>query len=72
MEKISVYKTNDGKTFEKEKDAINHENFIKVQKWYDQNKLYGNYAGSYVDFKDLIEWIQENPSEVRTILGHKL
>lgn len=63
------YKTSDEKVFEDEQKAKEHQCYINYQNWYEDNKLYGNYAGSYANFDDLVEWLKENENVVLDILG---
>ena len=39
-----------------------------IELWYDSNQLYGQYEGSRVQFKDLLEWMTEHQVELTTFL----
>jgi hypothetical protein len=68
IEKINAFKTSDGEIFQEKKAANAHQAKLDLDGWYDNNKLYGNTAYSYVHFEDLIKWLEENRTEVLQIL----
>jgi len=68
MEKILRFKSDNGVEFDTEKEAKYHDNMLKFEQWYEKNKLYGNIAGSCVDWDDLIDWLQNNRAEIKKLL----
>ena len=72
MEEIHAYQTSDGMVFTDKEKAIRREVDIDFEKWYDDNKLYGNTDGSYADSSDVIDWIRINKKMVLRIIGFNL
>ncbi len=68
MRKLTVYKTADGKYFEDEKQAQAHADFLALQNWYEENKLYGMYEGSRIDWHEFIEWFMANLSQMEQLV----
>ena len=68
MKTVSMYEAEDGKLFKTSEEAILHENECEIKKWYEDNKLYGNYDGSSVDYMELKSWLTENRRYVDTII----
>lgn len=68
VERTTAYTTSDGRLFPDEVDARNHQARIDLQAEYRNRVLYGNYAGSYVQFDDLITWLRENKSYARDLI----
>ena len=68
MRKVTKYVTEDGREHATAGEAYSHEQLLKVMKWYDGNQLFGNVAGSKVDWEDLVDWIRANSEQVMTIL----
>lgn len=68
MQKVTAFKTTDGQIHEDEQLAFKHQNKIDFQRWYEEERLYGNYAGSRVEFDELVNWLQTNKAEVRKFL----
>lgn len=72
MEKITkeVFKANDGKEFDTEQECLDYENSLEFRKWYSKNNLTTTYS-DYVDDLILIEWLQENKSQVLKLYGNE-
>lgn len=71
MKKVQAYQSADGKLHESEKQCRAHEQKINLQLWYENgNELLGNYAGSRVEYGDLVEWLVINQAEAREIINH--
>lgn len=68
MRKVLKYEADDGTLCDTEKQALNRDEFLKLEKWYEDNKLYGNYLGCRIEWEDLLEWLRENKAEVAKIL----
>jgi len=68
MKKVTQYQSEDGKIFSTELEAVRHDRIKEFEEWYNNNTLLGNYAGCRVDFLDLLEWLDENMSEIRELL----
>ena len=69
MKKVQMYQAADGSIHETEEKCRNHEQKANLKSWYeDGNELLGNYAGSRVDYDDLIEWLVGNEAEVKEML----
>ena len=60
MQEIMAYQTDDGKIFKTEAAAKNHEAFLEFRKWYEDNALLGNRAGSKVEYEGLLGWLSEH------------
>jgi len=69
MNTVKAYKTSDDKLFEVREEAKKHQAKVEFYDWYPNNKLLGNYAGSYVDSNDLLEWLNDNKKIVFELLG---
>ena len=71
MRQITAYKTDDGKVYELQEEAIRHERLVNAEELYENNRLLGNYAGSWVDWQDLVAWVRTHSGTmiVRAILG---
>lgn len=64
----SCFQTTDNKLFTDEKEAKKHQASIDLEVWYEDNQLYGNYAGSRVEFNDLLEWLQRHAAIIKPLL----
>jgi hypothetical protein len=69
MKEVIRFETIDGKEFTDAKDAKAHEIRIAFEDWYEDNKLYGNFEGSGIQFDVLVEWLTKHRTEVCTLLG---
>ncbi len=69
IEKVETFKTSDGKIFEDEFEACLHQEKLNFKEWYEVNKPSGNYAGSYVEADDMVEWLMDNAEKVRNLIG---
>lgn len=58
--KITAYQTDDGQIFSNVTDATNHQNMLEFEQWYNNNKLYGRYEGSTIEFEEFIQWFKEH------------
>jgi hypothetical protein len=72
MKTVTAFETKDLQIFRTENAARRHEALLDFQQWYKDNELLGNYAGSTVDYKDLIEWLNNNRAEVLTVIQEAL
>ena len=70
MKKVQMYQADDGSLHETEEQCRDHDQKVSLRGWYDGNELLGNYAGSRVDYDDLVEWITTNQDKVKQILKH--
>jgi hypothetical protein len=68
VERTTAYTTSDGKIFIKPEDAHNHQEELDLMQTYAEHPLYGNHAGSYVEFDDLTQWLRENKTFARALL----
>lgn len=68
IKKVERYETSDGEVFATKAEAESHEAKLEFEKWYEDNKLFGIYAGSYVEFDDLMDWLEENSSIIKKFL----
>ena len=62
MKKITVYEANDGTVFETPEGAQAHDKLINLEKWYEEDPLYGRTDGSKVYWEDLLDWARDNRS----------
>ena len=69
IETVTAFKTQDGRLFEIEKEAIQHDLVQEFYTNYYDNRLLGNYAGSYVEPDSLIDWIKANKDFILALLG---
>lgn len=67
MEKITCFRTSDGKIFEDETSACQHEKRLSFGLWYERNKLYSRFDGS-IEAKQIEDWLTENEWEIRLFL----
>lgn len=67
---ITQYTTSDGQKFFNKEEAENHNEFIKLMEWYEENKLSGRNYGSSIYWEDLFDWFCENKQQVRKILKY--
>jgi len=65
---VTMYETRDGEFFHSQAEAEDHDKFLYFGDWYEENKLYGNTDGCRIEWKDLIEWLQENKKEVKQLM----
>lgn len=70
MRLVTKYETSDRKVFDTEKEAERHEHGIALCEWYNSNILYGNVAGSRVDYLDFIDWLDNNVHEVEELIKY--
>lgn len=63
----SCFQTPDGSLFLTESDALRYQASLDSAEWYEHNKLYGYRAGSYVQFDELVDWLQSNWDMVKTL-----
>ena len=68
MKKVEKFEAVDGKLFDTEKGAILHEQFLELSNWYEENRMVAGYAGAYVHWEDLFEWVRRNKRVVKEIL----
>lgn len=68
MKRVSCYKTTDGLLFEDEQQAALHEQKLEFRQWYEHNKLYGRYEGSYIETENLDEWLKVNADKIRSYI----
>ena len=68
IKKITAFEAMDGKVFRTEDEVKSHDTLLTFELWYDSNQLYGQYEGSRVQFKDLLEWMTEHRVELTTFL----
>jgi hypothetical protein len=57
---VAAYQTDDHKLFFNITDATKHQNLLDFEKWYNNNKLYGRYEGSQIEFEEFIRWFTEH------------
>lgn len=70
MEKAIIYKSVDGSFHESEDAAKLRDEQVRIHDWYvSGNEIPGSYAGSRVEWEDLVDWLHDNESVVKTILG---
>ena len=68
MEKVTAYKTSDGKLYEDFDKADWRQAVLDVEVELNKEKLMGNYEGSYVGPISLVEWIVEHADLVTRLL----
>lgn len=68
MERVTCFKTRDGKIFDQEDDAVKHELLLDFRGWYEENKIYGKYEGCKIEVKEIEAWIAENVKELWAFL----
>lgn len=68
LKTVTCYKTSDGQIFQLAANAEAHQGELDFREWYDDNKLYGNYAGSYAKADDLLTWLRDHADVVRRLL----
>lgn len=63
--KIPSFKTSDGKVFEKEDEAKDHQKRIDLKSWYEDHMLFSSFGSpsASVDFDDLVEWLTQPSSK---------
>lgn len=69
MRKVLKYEADDGTPCDTEEQALARDELLKLEKWYEDNKLYGGILGCRIEWEDLVEWLQENKAEVIKILA---
>lgn len=69
IQKINVSKTSDGRLFEDEAEAREHQSELDFRDWYRDNEISGSYAGSRVDVDTLVNWLHENRKMVAAFYG---
>ena len=74
-EKIEVWKTKDGKQFNTESEANDHEFYLRWRESYNENPLTLMYIDSYdkeqteiVDFDEVLKWLKVNREIILKIL----
>lgn len=67
--KVEAFKSKDGILFETEEQCQIHDNKIAFFDDYWEDKLYGNYAGSYVEPSDLLEYVDKHWDRLKSILN---
>lgn len=70
MEDIVAFLTRDGKVFQDFDKAKAHEDELDFNDWYNDNELFGIYAGSRVEVGEIKEWLRLNREQVLKFLGH--
>lgn len=70
IKRVDAYTTSDEKVFTDAAEAYRHQAQLDLEAKYEDRKLYGIYAGSYVEFDDLIRWLQNNKDYARHLLRH--
>lgn len=70
IEKVTMYKTNDGCLHATERSAIQHEEYSKLLEAYRINPLIHSDMKA-VPFSYVRNWMLENPTLVETILASK-
>ena len=70
MKKTIKWETEDGCLYNTEKEARQHEEYIKQIEWYDTHSLFADYCK--VGFKDLAAWIKHNAEFVEKILNKEM
>lgn len=68
---VQRYECTDGKAYKTRSEATQHQKDIDFEKWYDENRLYGDRDGAYVICEDLVHWLNENKTQVLNILEGK-
>lgn len=68
MQKVTVYKANDGSLHETSESCRMADERGKLRKWYSENELLGNYSGSRVEFDDIVEWLIVNEEKATSII----
>lgn len=66
MIKKDVWEASDGSWFATEEACENYEKWTELEKWYEENTLFGD--SSKVSFDDLVDWIRENKDHVRLLV----
>lgn len=59
VKETTAYICDDGTIFENQIDAETHEQKGRIEKSF--QKIYGDYEGCRIDYRDFIDWIEENP-----------
>ena len=68
MKEVKKYEANDGKIFDLIEEAIAHDNLLEMDKWYEENKLYGNFEGCKIEWETFLEWAKENKIQLKKII----
>ena len=63
MEKITAYKTEDGKVFKTEHEAVFHELKINLYRSFDNESAYEK-----MGFDEVLSWIENNQTDVKQFL----
>lgn len=69
MRKVLKYEADDGTICDTEEQALARDELLKLEKWYEDNKLYGGILGCRIEWEGLVEWLQYNKAEVIKILA---
>ena len=69
MKAVTRFETEDGRFFETKAQALNHERLLVMERWYDDNKLYGQFEGCRIEWGYFLGWLQEHKEKVAEILG---
>lgn len=65
---VEVYEVESGEVFNDLRQAKAFEKILKFNKWYENNKLYGNFDGCRIEAEDFIIWLRDNKQEVTKLL----
>ena len=68
MQKVTMYKANDGSLHETSEACHMADERDKLRQWYSKNELLGNYSGSRVEFDDIVEWLIVNEEKAKSII----
>jgi len=65
IRKVESFMTTDGQMFPTKELAEAHQALFDFREWYEYHELYGNYAGSRVNYDNLTQWLLENREKVQ-------
>jgi hypothetical protein len=65
---VTCYESADGTLFRDPSEAVARDISLDFREWYENNKLYGRYAGSSVEFREIADWLSNNRSVLRAIM----
>lgn len=60
LTEVKGFKTSDGKLFQDKSQAVYAQALLSIEERYNDDRLLGNQAGSYVEFDQLMEWVRDN------------
>ena len=69
VKKVIKFEAGDGTLFDFERDALAHNALLRIEDWYENEKLYGSTEGCRIEWRDLIDWITEHKQHVKCILA---